>query len=424
VNSNLRRIGRRPGLWVLLALALGVLLVGYRERATVAAAVVGRAPAPARGAELDWTRVSERDLDIASVFLVTRERGVRAGLDSLERLMARDSALAPRGHTLAHAMGRYAMARRNDLAVLGECTPSFQSGCFHGVMEGYFLQGGTVDPSSIARVCASTAGRSVRGFELRECWHGLGHGLMVNFDGDARQALPLCDALQRAEAQRECQDGVFMELTLRAVGVQAVNVGDGPAMPQTHAHGADAHAGGHAGGEHGAPAGAARAPERTDPAQLCGGFDERYQPACWLYQPPVLIAREGMRPDRVLRACDAAPTVAVDDCYRGFGKQYLSALRGNVGAMIPACAQGSAAHATDCLLGGVEYLTDLSWDVAPGIALCRQVPGASKPRCYALIGERIALLHADPAAVTAACQAVEPAYVSACLAAARATSSA
>jgi hypothetical protein len=118
----------------------------------------------------------------------------------------------------------------------------------------------------------------------------------------------------------------------------------------------------------------------------------------------------------VLRGCDAAPAAAVADCYRGFGKQYLGALSGDAPRMIAACQLGDRARATDCLLGGVEYFTDLDWSIEPGVAFCRQVPGESKPRCYETIGARLALANADAEPVRAACREVERAFVAACLA--------
>ena len=87
---------------------------------------------------------------------------------------------------------------------------------------------------------------------------------------------------------------------------------------------------------------------------------------------------------------------------------------GDVPRMVEACRQGDPDHVTDCLLGGVEYFTDLDWNIEPGIAFCRQVPDGSKPRCYEMIGARLTLAHTDPEPVRAACRQVEPAYVRAC----------
>ncbi len=399
------------------------------KREAVCAVLLGVLMALAAGAPLaaqagaesgvDWARVTERDLNVASVFLTARDRGPRAALDSLERLAAQDAWIRNKGHQLAHSIGRYAMERRNDLTLLRECTPRFQSGCFHGVLEGYFLQGGTLDRASVAGVCA---GPVARGFERMECWHGLGHGLLVHHAGDFRQALAVCDALDAAQPRRECQDGIFMERAIRAIGAESINVGDGPGIG--HAHGADAHAG------HEAPAAGTRAvsppepiagmlakvAERREREQLCSGLDAAHQPSCWAYQSLVLMSLRWPDYPRALQDCDRAPAGAVEACYQGFGKQMLGVTSGDVPQMLAACRQGDPAHLTDCVMGGVEYFTDLDWNIEPGIAFCRQVPDASKPRCYEMIGARLTLAHTDPAPVRAACRQVEPAHVRACLA--------
>jgi hypothetical protein len=124
-------------------------------------------------------------------------------------------------------------------------------------------------------------------------------------------------------------------------------------------------------------------------------------------------------PAAVLAACDKAPAAAVRDCYQGFGKQYLGAMGGRPEPMITACQAGNRAYTADCLMGGVEYFTDIEWNIQPGIAFCARVPAEAKDRCYAMIGERLALAHPVRADAEAACGRVEAAYVAACLAGAR-----
>jgi hypothetical protein len=417
-----RRVLGPLAIVLLAAAALGGHLVRRGEAAPPSApsaakpVPAGASPSPTSSstpspaAAIDWSRVTERDLNIASVFLAARDRGVRAALDSLEQLASRDDGIRAQGHPLAHALGRYSMDRRRDLAVLGECTPRFQSGCFHGVLEGYFLQGGTIDAASADGVCA---GRGGRGFERLECWHGLGHGLMVHHDGDFQQALVICDVLAPAQARRECQDGVFMERAIRAIGVASINVGDGPGIGHEHHGGAD-HAE-HTGGQSAPATPGSKAAARAEREQLCAVVDAAHQPSCWAYQPLVLMSDWGLNPARVLAACDGAPAAAVADCYQGFGKQYLGALSGDASRMIQACQQGDAARATDCMMGGVEYFTDLDWSIEPGVAFCRQVPGEAKPRCYGMIGARLTLANSDAESVRRGCRQVESAYVGACL---------
>lgn len=365
--------------------------------------------APATDAEA-WTRVADGDPAIDALFVIARDRGIRVGLDSLGALAERDEGAEARGHELAHALGRFAAVSRGDVSILGECTPEFQSGCYHGALEGLFLRGATVDRATVGGICAPGApGRP--GYERLECWHGLGHGLMVRFAGDHRQALPLCDVLQTPRGRRECRDGVFMERTLRAIDASSVDTDAPPA--QGHAgHGGGGHEG------HAAAKSTGRLPD-AELLRLCAAVDAPHQPSCWAYQPVALLSVHGDDPAAVLAGCDRAPAVAVRDCYQGFGKQYLGRMGGKVRPMIRACRAGNRAYTADCLLGGVEYFTDFEWDIAPGIAFCARVPAETKGRCYDLIGERLALAHPARREAEAACWRVEAPYVAACLAGAR-----
>lgn len=367
------------------------------------------APPPAAQAE-SWTRVSNGDPAIDALFVVTRDRGIREGLDSLGALAARDDAADARGHELAHALGRFAAAQRGDISILGECRPVFQSGCYHGALEGLFMRGATVDRGTVRGVCVPGA-PDRPGYERLECWHGLGHGLMVRFEGDHEKALPLCDVLETPRGRRECQDGVFMERAIRAIDVSSVDTA------------ANAH-GGHGGGGHGEHGGHAAASGGRKPdaelRRLCATVDARYQPSCWAYQPIALLVVHNDDPVAVLTACDAAPAAAVRDCYQGFGKQYLGATRGDVGMMIDACQARNRAYTADCLMGGVEYFTDIEWNVAPGIEFCARVPAQAKDRCYTMIGERLALAHPAPGDAESRCRQVESPYVQACVTGTRA----
>jgi hypothetical protein len=382
------------------------------DRDTPAPLVAQADSAPAAAAAA-WTRVANGDPSIDSLFLITRDRGIREGLDSLGALAARDPRADGRGHELAHALGRFAAASRGDISILGSCTPVFQSGCYHGALEGLFLSGATVNRRTVGRICTEGEGRP--GYERLECWHGLGHGLMVRFDGDHRQALPLCDALRSPRGRRECQDGVYMERAIRAIDASSTDAE--PAASGHAGHGGGAH------GEHGGQADSA-APRGgrlsdTELQRLCAAEDAPHQPSCWAYQPIALLTIHRDKPAPVLAACDAAPAAAVRDCYQGFGKQYLGAMGGDVEAMIPACRAGNPAYATDCLMGGVEYFTDIDWSIEPGIDFCSQVPAEAKGRCYTMIGERLALAHPARGAAEASCRRVEAPYVAACLVGAR-----
>ncbi len=190
---------------------------------------------PRASAPFDWSAVSTRDLDIASVFLTAKSQGVGRAMDSLSALTKKDSTLAGDGHMIAHALGRYAIANNgHDPAVLRECRPTFEAGCYHGVLEGLLASQQHVDPPAMAKLCVSLA-RPGDARELTiECAHGLGHGFAESMGYDLARALAACDAFGVEDLRGECHDGVFMENALRGIGAARMNVGDSAMSAHDH----------------------------------------------------------------------------------------------------------------------------------------------------------------------------------------------
>ena len=391
-----RRRSRRP----LLALTLAAL--------ALAGACRGRSPAAhaqesaAEPAGIDWSQVTSRDLDIASVFLVARDRGVRAALDSLSVLVRADPQLEPLGHQVAHGLGRYAVSRRGyDAAVFAECRPVFFSGCYHGVLEGWLAGHPGATAASLRGLCSSAAMGRLPPYAFRECAHGLGHGLTAMHGHDLFAALPDCDvALPGELARRECYDGVFMENVVHGQGTIAFDVRDAPAAH--HAHG------GHE------PA----LLKPADPAFPCDSVDAVHAPSCWAYQPMVFFGAFHGDLGRILRACDAAPPASAGACWRGIGKQTLGRMPERRDSVVRVCAS-SAAHSADCMAGMVEFYVDQAWKADSALAFCGGVPGAMKDACFRAVGERVAWIDPAPASIRAAC-AGAASYSAVCVRAAEA----
>jgi hypothetical protein len=361
----------------------------------------GHAQSHAEGA-IDWASVSNRDLDIASVFLVARDVGVRQALDSLQVLTDRDPSLEPMGHALAHGLGRYAIAQHGyDIAVFAQCRPTFLSGCYHGVLEGY-LSANHGDASALRGVCTSAAIAKMPPYAFRECAHGMGHGLSGMDGHDLFAALGDCDrVLPDGVARRECYDGVFMENVVHSLGTMDVNVGD--AMAQHHAH-----------AEHDV-----KLLKPDDPYFPCDSIAAPgHQPSCWAYQP-VVFFQQMREMDRVVRGCDQAPAASQAACFRGLGKQTMGWMPEKPDSVMHICRTAGAAHTGDCIAGAVEYFVDREWKADRAFAFCAKVPAAEKDGCYRAVGERVAWIDPAPDAIRSACAAAgAPAYAATCVSAA------
>lgn len=121
-------------------------------------------------------------------------------------------------HEATHYLGREEYFRRRSLKdVFPSCNHSCLGGCFHGAVEGYFieknlLQYDAEDPrivSEIPKICGKESDHP-RPQEFTECFHGLGHAVMFMTENDLLRSLKLCDQLQTQDERELCYTGAFM----------------------------------------------------------------------------------------------------------------------------------------------------------------------------------------------------------------------
>ncbi|AHG93075.1 hypothetical protein J421_5540 (plasmid) [Gemmatirosa kalamazoonensis] len=350
------------------------------------AAAGGHASHEMHTAAFDWGAASDRDLDVAAIFLTARRAGVRPALDSLRTAAARDSNLALMGHVVAHALGRFAVARaHDDPKVFALCTPEFEAGCWHGVMEGYFTSPRAASDSAVARpaldaLCPSIVAAGRARLPLLECAHGMGHGLTARARNDITRALAGCDALSAPDMRGECHDGVFMEIAVRATEPRA-GTNDATFL------------------------------RKADPRFPCDSVAAAYQPSCWEYQP-IMVDELTHDVSRTAKFCAEAPEPSMAACHHGLGKQSTGWF-GDEASVITVCRMGVARHLGACLAGAAESYIDETWTPGRALGLCRAAPADAKDACYAMVGARMALIH-DAAATARDCAAAEPAYVDVC----------
>jgi hypothetical protein len=298
-----------------------------------------RRPAPPPA--IDWPSVSHQDLVIAALRLDVQEAGPGLALRHLTQLAERDTSVVPLTHVYAHGIGRYSLLVRG-LRAYADCTPQFESGCYHGLIEAYvhsLPQLGEIN-GVCNRISYSEAAR-------RECAHGLGHGLWSRLP--YREALTHCDALDSIAAE-ECRDGVFMQQS-----------------GETHLHHAASH------------------DMQAMQSLRCEDEPARYRRACWHYQGRLAVVHGY---PAAFAMCDAAGGDA-DACYWGLGKWI--AWTSTSDDQIPArCAQGRRVGA--CMAGAATHLINRDWTTERAERLCRASPPAGQVACDATVTERKAIL--------------------------------
>lgn len=353
-------------------LVLGAALLSY-----VAALALNGPAQPNDGHRgIAWERVSRADLITAALYLDVQEGGPTLALAHLDRLVARDTTLRISRHSYAHAVGRYAVQRDWDPRVFAACTPRFESGCYHGVIESYVTHLPRLSLDQLASLCDSISGASLSGVPRRECAHGLGHGLWFRA---REQALGFCDGLSTPVLQEECRDGMFMQRANERMALRGA--------PTEHHHHAD-DANGH---------GSVRQNQTGSAAFACQDEAPQYRHACWHYQGRLLLLDVAQDYSRAFERCDAAAEPYNTVCYWGLGKWIAAhaALGTNAtGQILERCGSGRAAFRGACVAGAVESLIDEDWTLEGAAQLCRAAPADTKLACYAKLGERIGILYA------------------------------
>lgn len=319
------------------------------------------------------------------------QQGVSEAMAVLDRLSAYDPEIRREGHTFAHAIGLAALERPEEVGTtFASCTPIYQSGCYHGVIQSYFAahaqdHGDHIDAEAVNTLCADHRNGSEGRWLLFQCAHGMGHGLTLLNGQRLQPSLAGCDLVSNDWEREACYGGVFMELVVQATmphhTIGRPRAGGGGDEHGAHAHGGDA-----------LPAGGAAA-FALDPADRhypCSALDDRYLVACYQMQTSAVLFLNGGDFAAAATFCDEAPERFRTTCYSSIGRDVSGYVVQDHQEAMRRCALGTAPARDYCHLGYVKNLIDLSADPADGMAYCRQLPaGSAKALCYRSVGEQI-----------------------------------
>ncbi|HEX2211190.1 MAG TPA: hypothetical protein VHG93_26135 [Longimicrobium sp.] len=361
---------------------------------------------------------------------VLGQAGIAKSMEALDSLVLRDPRVRNSGHALAHGLGISAYRGAETVAAtFAGCPTSQMSGCFHGVIQGYFLdlarQGRPIGGAELDALCAPHLDGPR--FVLHHCGHGTGHGLMAAHDNHLPAALASCDLLSDAFTRESCYTGAFMENGVQVTHPHHTASGHAQTQGGGHAHGGhasspdDAHAGhgGHHADAQGMVRGEWRALDRDDPLYPCNVVDEKYRQACYGYQPSPLMFFNGGDVVATARVCQTVPEAFVDACFGSLGREittWASQEHERTARMCAGVAEVAAGRAGAlCVRGAVETLVQQSADPQNGLRFCRVVSGAEpREECYDRVGTFMVTLYADAEERARHCAAAEPEFVAVC----------
>jgi hypothetical protein len=353
--------------------------------------------------------------------------GPAPALRLLDRLAALDPDVRRDGHMYAHRIGMMALKSPSEVGrVFATCTPAYQSGCYHGVIQSYFVAaergGGGVTAASVEGLCADY--RGTRSDLLFQCTHGLGHGLAILRGHHLPEALGACEQLGREGEREMCYAGAFMESLVNTTHPDHVVLPEKKAAAPATASDPAADPEGAVKHDHHATAGAKGAPAKPpfsalDPADLhypCSALAEKYLIACYTIQTSAMLHHTKQDVARTAAECSRAPEKARTTCFVSLGRDVSTLARGSHSEAVRLCELAEAAFRPVCHGGVAVSVVNMNADPAEGLPYCRAVPEAeSKRACYTAVGLQALVLPNGEMRREQACRAAEPDLVEACL---------
>ena len=341
--------------------------------------------------------------------------GVGASLEMLESLAAADRAVRSQSHVLTHAIGINAYSPGETFTeVFEECTEIFQSGCYHGVVQAYFVASGEPDAEKVAGLCEPYEADPADRWLLFQCLHGLGHGLTMYYGHHLLMALEGCDLLTTGWNRDSCYGGAFMENVVNAtnphhpaaeLASHGIAAEGGPGETEASDHGAGAHV-------HGVMAMAEGVepfePMRADdPHYPCSILDERYLTSCYLMQTSAMLWLNDWDIADAASSCLEAPEDWRDDCFVSLGRDISGRALQDEDDARRDCRESPEDWREWCYVGVVKNFVDVTARTEAGFSFCRTIEDGAKPRCHEAMGEELYSLYADEAGRREACEASE-----------------
>lgn len=137
---------------------------------------------------------------------LVEEQDPRAALDYIKKMKS-EGKVEYECHELTHEVGNLAYEKyRDPIVALTYKIRVCGYGYIHGVIEEYIND--TPDAMEILQGLCQKYPNERDEFE---CYHGVGHGLMIYSSNDVPAALAVCDQYQEDKAKSLCGVGVFME---------------------------------------------------------------------------------------------------------------------------------------------------------------------------------------------------------------------
>jgi hypothetical protein len=344
---------------------------------------------------------------------VLKSRGIDSAMSALTELAASEVVVRANSHMFAHSLGLAAFTTPAELgSVFSRCSPGFQSGCYHGVIQGYFLDlhrkspAKAVGPAEINSLCTDFRGRD-QTWLLFQCAHGMGHGLELIYGHDLPRSLAGCDLAADSWERTACYGGAFMENIVSVTNPHQTAEGIAGGMEMDGM--SDDMAGMDMGDSF-------KKFDPVDPLYPCSALAERYGSQCYLIQTSLILFENGGDFSAAAKTCGTAPESFRVACFVSLGRDANSYAGNDPARAAQSCGNAPEPFRPWCHTGVARNLVDISSRPSDGFAYCSSLAELpSKVTCYSSVGEEIQSLSADGKKRKEFCGAAPPPFDAACL---------
>jgi len=310
--------------------------------------------------------------------------GPRAAISRFDEFIAEGD---PSCHRIAHAIGAASLVRyRGNVArTFAEGSSSCFSGYYHGVLERALVNVRTNDPDrlgNVARGLCDDPGVLVSKWLAYQCFHGLGHGLMITTGYGLPTSLDACERIETFLDRTSCKGGVFMENISSSYGVTSQWVRD------------------------------------DDPVYPCNAVDRNDKITCYGMVTSRILRVDGLDWENAAEICAGVETNFVKTCFRSLGRDISGQTHRDPAEIVELCAVTRPYDAEGaCISAAAMDMTSNYTSGTQAAVLCETVEVALRGECYFSIGAVLGRFTNDAAKQAKDCTAVSRAseYVARCV---------
>ena len=280
-----------------------------------------------------------------------RLEGADVAVSEVNRLRTTHAHIRQDCHQVVHDLGNDAAEYYGDIGIaLTYEGSACWSGYYHGVVEYAIskLEGETLY-EELPNICTSAAANRYS-FTHYNCVHGLGHGVMLNLDGDLFAALNFCEALPDPWELSSCVGGSFMEnVTAAQQGLLDTDLSS------------------------------------EDLVYPCDSVKESFVDECWAMQTSWILSQVGYTDEgfkKGFNICNGIREDMIRTCYGSMGRDASGFARLDVDTVLRLCSLGDPEYQVNCWVSASLNAVYSEHGTAKATELCERVPQQYQEDCY------------------------------------------